>query len=149
MDHDHRAIAVETFNETWTLLDRPDRTSSDDLDMVALTLTSRYHWRRAGDARNHAMSDWQASRVFASIGEAELARAFADAAIELCVEHELDAFMTGFAEEALARALIVGGDQRGARQVIERARHLEAAIPDPEDRTALATDLDDLERRLG
>ena len=149
MDHDHRALAVETFNETWTLLDRPDRTDADDLDMVALTLTSRYHWRRAGDARNHAMSDWQASRVLASVGDADLARAFADSAIDLCAEHELDAFMTGFAEEALARALLVGGDTDGARQVIGRARHLEAAIEDADDRAVLAADLDDLEQRLG
>ncbi len=149
MDHDHRAIAVETFNETWALLERDDRTTEDDLDMVGLTLTSRYHWRLAGDPRNHAMSDWQASRVFASIGEAELARAFADAAIDRCAEHELDAFMTGFAEEALARALLVGGDKRGARAVLERARHLEAAIDDDEERAALTADLDDLEHRLG
>jgi hypothetical protein len=147
MDHDHRALAVETFNETWTLLDRTDRTAADDLEMVSLTMTSRYHWRRAGDARNHAMSDWQASRVLATLGEAGLARAFADAAIETCAEHELDAFMTGFAEEALA--LLVAGDTESARQVLARARRLESAIADADDRAVLTADLDDLEQLLG
>lgn len=149
MDHDHRTLAVETFNETWTLLDRTDRTTGDDLDMVSLTMASRYHWRHAGDARNHAMSDWQASRVLAALGEAGLARAFADAAIETCVEHELDAFMTGFAEEALARALLVGGDTESARLVLARARRLASAIADADDRAVLTADLDDLEHLLG
>lgn len=148
MDHDHRAIAVETFNATWELIDAPERSAGDDLDMLGRALTSRYHWRIVGDARNHAMSDWQTSRVLAVLGEAGLARAFADSAIDLCVEHELDAFMTGFAEEALARALVVGGDHRGARTVLERARHLEAKVEDPEDRAVLAADLDELDRLL-
>lgn len=144
---DHRTLAVDTFNETWTYLDEA-RSPADELDMVTATLTSRYHWRRVGDARNHAMSDWQASRVFAVLGEPRLARAFADSAIDLCAENELDAFMTGFAEEALARSLLVAGDHDAAREVIGRARHLEAAIADDGDRAVLAADLDELAAAL-
>lgn len=149
MDHDHRAIAVATYNGTWELIDRDDRSVVDDHEMVSRALTSRYHWRLAGDARNHAISDWQVSRVFSLLGEPTLARSFADAAIDLCQAHDLDAFVTGCAEEALARALLVGGDQRAARQVLSSARRVHATLTDDEERSVLGADLDELAERLG
>ncbi len=147
-EHDHRRLAVDTFNDTWDLIGTEGRTEAQDLDMLTTALTSRYHWRRAGDPRNHAMSDWQASRVLALMGESDLARAFAASSMEICVEHDLDAFMVVFAEEALARALLAGGDKRAAREVLERAGALATTIADAEDRKAAEDDLDDLRARL-
>lgn len=145
MDIDHRAIAVATYNETWELIDRPERTAADDRDMLGRALASRYHWRIAGDPRHHAISDWQVSRVCSLIGEAGLARAFADAAMDLCQAHDLDAFVTGCAEEALARALIAGGDRRAARAVLDSARRVWATLEDGDERDVLGADLDELE----
>lgn len=148
MDTDHRAIAIATFHATWDLVERTDRTAEEDRDMLGSALTSRHHWRIAGDARNHAISDWQVSRVCSLIGEATLARAFADAAMDRCQAHDLDAFVTGCAEEALARALWVGGDDAAARAVVASARRVAALVEDPDDRAVLEADLDDLARHL-
>ena len=147
-EHDHRRLAVDTFNGTWDLIDRDGRAEADDLDMLTLALASRYHWRHAGEARNHAMSDWQVSRVLSLMGESRLARAFAASSMEVCMAHDLDPFMIVFAEEALARALLVGGDKRAARDVLERARHLSESIDDAADRQAATDDLDELEALL-
>lgn len=149
MDIDHRAIAVATYNGTWELIDRPDRTAADDRDMLGRALTSRYHWQIAGNPRHHAISDWQVSRVCSLIGEAGLARAFADAAMDLCQAHDLDAFVTGCAEEALARALLVGGDAQAARAVVASARRVWATLDEGDERDVLGADLDELEGRLG
>jgi hypothetical protein len=145
MDTDHRAIAVATYNATWELIDRPDRTTAEDRDMLGHALTSRHHWRIVGEPRHHAISDWQVSRVCSLIGEPGLARSFADAAMDLCQQHDLDAFVTGCAEEALARALLVGGDPGAARSVVQSARRVWATLDEGDERDVLGADLDELE----
>ena len=147
-EHDHRRLAVDTFNSTWDLIETEDRTEAQDLDMLMTALASRYHWKHAGEPRNHAMSDWQVSRALAVMGESDLARSFAASSMEICIEHDLDAFMVVFAEEALARALLVGGDKRAAREVLTRARTLAATIADAEDRKVAEADLDELQAKL-
>ena len=64
----HRKQAIDLFNFTWTLIDKPDRTSDDDL-MINVTHASRYHWGIAGDVVNYLRSDWQIARVYQQFQE--------------------------------------------------------------------------------
>ena len=36
------------FNQTWTLMEKPDRTREDDDEMLHAAHASRYHWARSG-----------------------------------------------------------------------------------------------------
>ena len=51
------ALAVDLFNYTWTLIEKPDRTAEDDA-MIHAAHASRHHWsrRRAGRRTPHAAS---------------------------------------------------------------------------------------------
>lgn len=140
----HRRFGAALFNEAWDLLDTAARTADQDAEMLAAALGSRHHWRRVGEPRNFAISDWQVSRVFAVTGAAELAREFAAQSLALCEEHDLGPFLTGYAHEALARAAMIDGDDGTARGHVAAARALLDAIADDTDRGLLERDLDDL-----
>ncbi|MBB5034625.1 hypothetical protein [Prosthecobacter vanneervenii] len=46
----HKKMAVDLFNETWTLLDKTDRTPEEDARMSHLAHASRLHWGFVGTA---------------------------------------------------------------------------------------------------
>src|SRR4029079_5370428 len=79
-----RAIAVDLFNHTWTLLQRPDRTAEEDEAMVHAAHASRHHWGRVGDAGSWAVGEWQIARVYAVLGRAEASLHHARRSLELC-----------------------------------------------------------------
>ncbi len=139
----HRAIAVETFNRTWDLLEAepgPER----DQELLSTVLASHYHWRIAGEPRNFAISDWQVSRAFSAVGDAAQATAWGLACLDLIESHDLGAFLLGSAHEALARAALTGGDTRERDRYLALADQALAAITDDEEREVLEADLQDL-----
>ena len=136
-----RAQAVALFNRTWSLLDMPDRSGSQDLDLIHCAHASRWHWGRAGGPQEWAVGEWQCSRVYATVGRAEPSLVHAQRCLALCVEHHLDGYIVASAHEALARAYLVGGDPVAARTERDRAAELAAALPDPADRAVVEGDL--------
>jgi hypothetical protein len=52
----HRYFAAHCFNKAWDLIEKRDRTSEDDLLMVALNQASIYHWLQRPDCGNKQRS---------------------------------------------------------------------------------------------
>jgi len=50
---DHRQLGVDLFNQTWTYLDKPERTAEDDDAMIHAAYASRYHWSQASEEAKH------------------------------------------------------------------------------------------------
>src|SRR5688500_8769948 len=136
-----RATAVELFNFTWTLLERPERTEREDDLMVHAAHASRFHWEDVGEARNHAIGEWQVSRVYAVLRRPEAALHHARRCLELCERHGIGGFPLAYAYEALARAHASAGDAVEARRFAEHARQASAGIEDAEDRDRVLADL--------
>lgn len=136
-----RTLAPKAFNRTWELLDEPALSREQEEEMLAATFTQRHLWYQVGDARNHAIADWQVSRVAAVLGYADLARRFGERSLEVAVENGLDAFVVGFAHEAIARAAADVDDVETFNEHLELARASLADIEDEEDRDLLAADL--------
>ncbi len=93
-------------------------------------------------AKAQAIGDWQVSRVFAVVGDGGNARRFAGSSLAHCTEHGLDAFVTGYAHEALARAAALGGDQGQRDRHLAAARDLSEQIADAAERDLLLKDLE-------
>ena len=139
-----RTIAPRAFNEAWRLLDSEDRTTDQDDQLLAATMTQRFLWHRVGTARNRAIADWQVSRVASVLGSEDLARRFARNSLDIARDEDLGPFVVGYAHEALARAAALIGDDDALRTNLESARSRLGEISDPEERDLLAADLDEL-----
>ncbi len=143
----HRYFAASCFNLAWELIDKPDRTPDEDERMTQHNQASLWHWSQRPDcqARNLSIGYWQSSRIHALLGRVDEAKRYA----ELCLAHTFaeEAFLRGYAHEALARAALLAGDTaEGARQ-LSTATAFAAQVTDDEDRQLLQSDLKSLQAR--
>jgi hypothetical protein len=138
----HRTFAPRAFNYTWNLLDLEERSREQEEDMIASTLTQRFHWYQVGTPRHQAIADWQVSRVFAVLGYADLARRFGERSLAVAIDNDLGPFVTGFAHEAIVRAAADVDDLATFEEHLSLARRSLEQIEDLEERDALAADLD-------
>ncbi len=137
----HKYFAAQCFNAAWDLIDKPDRTASDDRLMEALNQASIYHWRSRPDfsAKNTSVGYWQASRIQSLLRNWSEALRHAQTSLEF--SHELGPFLLGYAHEAMARALF------GLERDTEAKAHLDAAaacaqqVTDKGDRELLLADV--------
>lgn len=135
-----------TLDHVWTLLERSDRSSLEDDEMLHAAHASRYHWGEVGEPVNLARGEWQCSRVYSVLGRSEPALWHARRCLALCEEHGIGDFDIAFAWEAIARASRVAGDHPEADAAAARARGLAADIAEEEDRELLLSDLATVER---
>jgi hypothetical protein len=47
----HKKFAVDLFNLTWDLLDKPERSADEDDKMIHAAHASRFHWGEVGRSR--------------------------------------------------------------------------------------------------
>lgn len=141
----HRYFSTSCFNRTWEWLDKPDRSREDDEAMLECCQASLWHWRQRPDCtrRNLSIGYWQASRVYAVLGQAQNAWRYG----ELCLKASEgeEPFYLGYAYEALARAAKVAGDMELTLQYRRHAEELAVQLPDGEEREMLTKDLMSLE----
>ena len=142
----HRALAVKSFNDAWTLMDTPDRTPEQDDELVHTAHASRHHWGIVGTPVHRARGEWQVSRVYALLGRAEPARHHAQRCLDLCEQHGIGDFDLAFAYEALARAASVSGDAELTERYRSDALSAAASIADADDKAVVEADLASIER---
>ena len=123
----HRKAAVDCFNRAWDLLDKKKRSEEENLQMLHLAHTSRYHWGLVGTPKHLAVGEWQISRIYAELREPRLALLFAKSCLETCKSNGLRE-ITNTADEAMARAYAVAKNYRRAQTHLERARKELAAL---------------------
>lgn len=138
----HAYFAAHCFNRAWELMEKPDRSSDDELLMVALNQASIYHWLQRPDCDSHRLSIgyWQASRIQALLRNSAQARHYAE--VCLAQSHELEPFYVGYAHEALARAARLDGDAAQVEKHQTLGRALAGQVNDTDERHALLKDLE-------
>lgn len=139
----HRYFAADCFNKAWDLMDKDDRTSEEDDEMLRLSLASHYHWtqRPDYDATVASVAYWQTSRIYALLGRAQDARRYGELCLQASRQDGVGAFYLGYAYEALARAAALAGDAGQAQVYIVEAQRCAEAVADADDRQALLDDL--------
>jgi len=141
LEEAHRHFSASCFNHTWDLLDKPERTAAENEEMIQACLTSMWHWGQRPDCtdRERSVGAWQASRVYAVVGQGENALHYAQLSLDYA--RELPPFFQAYAFEALARAEAVLGNTKAARQHLDEAAALTSKVRDAEDRGLLEADL--------
>jgi hypothetical protein len=135
-----RKLAAHLFNETWRLIEKPDRTAEENILMIHSAHASRYHWQSVGDSSHKAIGEWQISRVYSLLRLSDPALYHARVCLEICETQSFSPFLTGCAHEAMARALSFN-DKTSARLHHQMASELAMLVQDPEDRGILECDL--------
>jgi tetratricopeptide (TPR) repeat protein len=144
----HRKSAAAAFNKTWDYLEQKHRSSEDDAEMLQLAHASRYHWGLVGTPLNQAVGDWQISRVYASLGQADLALRYAERCLSACRKKGLGEIVPS-AYEAVARAYAVAKDSKRANEYLAKAKVLLDRIPlDKEDRGIYLQQIEDTQRMI-
>ncbi len=130
----HKKMAVDLFNHTWDLMDKPDRTPEDDIEMVHSAHASRWHWGKVGTPLNFQRGEWQVSRVYAILKRAEPALYHAQRCLALTETNDISGFDLGFAHEATARAHAIAGNDAEAAKGMKLARAAAGQLEKKEDR---------------
>jgi tetratricopeptide (TPR) repeat protein len=143
---DHRELGVALYNGCWRLLEKADRTTDEDDELLHQTHASAYHWLKAPECepKNRVRAEWLCSRVYSSLGRAEPALHHAERALAIAEANAgaMDEFDLPFVYEALARANAVGGNPKEARRFEEASRHTAELMSDTEDKELVLKDLE-------
>jgi hypothetical protein len=143
VDAAYKHFSAACFNEVWELLDKPDRTTEEDEQMLRLSMASHWHWTQREDCANTniSVSYWQTSRVFAVLGQAENAKRYAEMCLTVSQGDDIPPFYLGYAYEALARAELVAGNRKQMTQHLKEAQKAAEKVTDSEEKKWLLDDL--------
>ena len=140
----HKNYSAACFNRVWDLLDLESRTDAERDEMVECAHASLWHWmqREDGTPTNLSVGLWQISRVYATVGNAAMAKEYALRCEKASREGKVEPFFLAYALEARARAEAMGGNRKAADKLADEARKLAEKIDDEGGREALLADLD-------
>jgi hypothetical protein len=141
----HKQFAVDLFNATWELLDKPVRTKEEDDEMIHRAHASRYHWGIVGAPVNLARGEWQLARVYSVLNRPEPAHYHALRSLEICLAHNIGDFDLAYAYEALARVNSLQNRFIECHHYLKHARKAGDAIAEQEDRDHFLQDLDTIQ----
>jgi hypothetical protein len=137
----HREMAVATFNRTWELIEKRDRSENDDSEMLRSAFASRYHWEQVGGDEERAVGDWQIAHVASLLGHAALALRYARSALDITIGHQWRGWRLASCYEGMARAYAVTGDRGDRDRYVALARDELERIDDPDDRALIEKQL--------
>ena len=137
----HKYFAANCFNETWGIIDKADRTPEDDQMMIQTCQASLYHWSQREDItdQNRSVGYWQAARVYALVGQADIARQYGQWSLDSAKNEP--PFYSGYAYEALARAEMAAGNKEAMADYLAKAKEQAAKVTDAESKKWLEKDL--------
>jgi tetratricopeptide (TPR) repeat protein len=139
----HKYFSTNCFNQAWDLIEKTDRTSAEDEDMIRLSLASHYHWTQREDYSDTGASIayWQTSHIYAVLGQADNARRYGQLCLNISQAEEIPPFFLGYAYEALARAESTAGNRKQAQEYIDQAKSIAEKIQEADDKKQLLNDL--------
>lgn len=142
----HKYFAANCFNKAWDLIDKTDRTPTEDEDMIRLSLASHYHWTQREDYDNTkaSIAHWQTSHIYALLDQADNAKRYGQLCLQVSQGEDIPPFFLGYAYESLARAEATAGNEKQAQEYIDKAKKVAEKIQKPEDKNQLLNDLDSI-----
>jgi len=143
LEEAHRFFAADCFNRAWDLIDKTERTLEEDEQMLRLCLASHWHWtqRPDYDAGKASVAHWQTSRIYAVLGQADLARRYGQLCLAASRGEGTLPFHVGYAYEALARAEVLAGDVAMRDEYLAEARSVAESMSDLEAKKMILDDL--------
>ncbi len=130
----HRWHALACNNLAWELSDLPDRTQSQDDEMLDAAHASAFHWSRVGTGLNRARAQMLLGHVYARLGFGRLALIYAKQSFDYIMAHEAPDWEIAFAYAILAHGAFAAGESDLHQLHYAKAKELGEAIAETEDR---------------
>ena len=136
LQDDHLRFAKSIWNRIWELLEKDNRSPSEEEDLLLSAYASLYHWKQVGKEANLQRGYWMLSRVYLALGAADQALDWALKCQRITQEYtmSMEDFDLAYAQEGLARAYAMVGELELAKKHRHEAAVLSELIEDPEDR---------------
>ena len=138
----HKHFAQSTNGRVWELLQKHNRSSAENDEMLYDAYACAYHWKFAGSAVHQQRGEWLISRVHIVLGHGAEALRHAQRCFELTEANRelMQDFDISYAFEGMARAQAMLGDEKIAKEFYELAQQAGNAIADGEDRSIFMGD---------
>ena len=139
----HRHFAAKLNGEVWGLLERTERSQTEDELMLHSAHASCRHWLEVGTGLHHQRAEWLIARVCSELGLADAALRHARRCQELTLGHAdlMEDFDQAYAHEAMARANALAGNQTEALEHLRLAETAGQAIADEQGKQFFLGDL--------
>jgi hypothetical protein len=139
----HETFSVYCFNSAWDLMDKTERTPTEDEDMLRLSMASCWHWTQRPDCTNQQLSIgyWQISRIHSMLGRSIEARRYGELCLAASHDTSVTPFSLAYAYEALARASALAKNEAMKLEYIDLANKVIETMSDAEMKTMLLNDL--------
>lgn len=137
-----KQLAIQTNGLVWQLLEKKERSESENELMIHAAHASCYHWLQVGTELHHQRAQWLLSHVYCELGIAVAALRHAVRCMDLTKENSslMQDFDHAYAFEALARAYAAGGQHEDAQFFLKKAEEAGLKIQDEEDRNIFLSD---------
>mgnify|MGYP001552975289 CR=1 FL=1 len=119
----HRFFTAHCFAEAWRLISCPERTATEDEEMVLASLASLWHVQKLVDCNNKDLTEryWQLSTVFSLVGDVTRARRYGERSLDMSKSDDVPDINEAYAYAALARVEAVAGDERAFSKYRDKA----------------------------
>ena len=146
----HKHFSCECFNQTWGLLDLPERSSEQVRKMLALSHASLFHWlsREDCEPQNLSIGLWLLSRVYSVIESSIEAMRYAKDCLDVSETASLNPFYMAYAHEAVSRAALIGGNVVLAKEHLNLANDYAVNVSEANDKNLINSDLKELQEKL-
>ena len=140
----HKFFAQSINGRVWELLQKLNRSQSENEEMLHAAHACTYHWKFVGTAVHQQRGEWLISQVHAVLGHANEALRHAQRCFELTESNRdlMQDFDIAYAFEGMARAQAMLGDHILAEEFLVLAQQAGNAIADEEDKTIFMGDFD-------
>lgn len=139
----HHYFAILANKQTWELVEKENRTSNDDEQLIRTAQTSLYHWLAIGNDANFQRGYWLLAHCYALLGNITEANTHA----QICYAYtknkaqELQVFDNAYCFEALSRVANLNGNLDEAHAYRQLALDIADEIANFEDLSIFLNDL--------
>ena len=143
LDEAHRQLAIQTNGRIWTLLEKKDRTSLEDDELLYAAYASCYYWLKAGTGVNQQRGEYLIAKAYMSLNSANQALYYAKRCLALTEKYkeEMKDFDIAFAYECLARAYAMNKNKEDGLKYYQLATKAGQKIVDAEDKKIFDGDM--------
>ncbi|MEW6718144.1 MAG: hypothetical protein AB1345_11665 [Chloroflexota bacterium] len=142
LEEAHEHFAKMLNGKVWGLLQKPERSKSEDERMIYAVYASGYHWLEAGTGLHHQRAEWLIAHVCTELSLADSALRHTSRCLELTNEFPdlMKDFDWAYAYEGIARANALAGNRNEALKYIQLAEERGQAIHNDEDKNIFLGD---------